>query len=92
VGDIHYFESCKNYARVFFGNQNTFVKKALSNIEARLPKQFFFRANRQYIVNLNSISTIEEAIGDGYTITMQGGKAFEVSRRSATALKERLSL
>jgi two-component system LytT family response regulator len=88
---IYYFESCKNHVRIFFDKGNAFIKKSLNNVEERLPKKYFFRANRQYVVNLHAIVSIEEAIGDGYEITMSDGKVLEVSRRNATELKELLS-
>ncbi|SFD77190.1 LytR/AlgR family response regulator transcription factor [Pseudoalteromonas denitrificans] len=91
LSEIDYFESCKNYARIFFEHNNAFIKKPLSSIEARLPKQHFFRANRQYIINLNAIKNMSEAISDGYIVTMNDGKMLEISRRNATILKERLS-
>jgi two-component system LytT family response regulator len=91
LGAINYFESCKNYARVFFEQKNAFIKKSLKNIEERLPGQYFFRVNRQYIVNLNSIKIIEDDISDGYVITMIDGKVLDISRRGAIALKDRLS-
>ena len=91
VQDIHYFESCKNHSRVFFDKHKPFIKKALSSIEKRLPKSKFFRANRQYIVNLNQISSIDDSIGDGYDLTMNDGHVIEVSRRNAVELKKLLS-
>jgi len=91
LDSIFYFESCKNYVRIFFSGKNAFVKKSLNSIDDRLPKKYFFRANRQYIVNLNEIKSIEEATNDGYQITMNDGKLLEVSRRNATELKELLS-
>jgi len=88
---ILYFESCKNHVRIFFNQESAFVKKSLTQVEERLPKQFFFRANRQYIVNLQAIETIEEDIRDGYLITMNNGTAIDISRRQAADLKELLS-
>lgn len=88
---IRYFESCKNHVRIFFNKENAFVKKSLNSIEERLPKKHFFRANRQYVVNLHAVSSIEEAVGDGYEITMNDGKVLEVSRRNAVDLKDLLS-
>ncbi len=85
---IQYFESCKNYSRIYFNGNNAFIKKSLSLIEERLPKKYFFRTSRQYIVNLQSIIHIEEAINDGYEITMRDGKRLEISRRNAMELKE----
>ncbi len=91
LNEICYFESCKNYVRIFFGDKNAFVKKSLNSIEARLPKKYFFRVSRQYIVNLNEIKSIEEAMNDGYEIIMNDGKLLDVSRRNAMELKELLS-
>ncbi|MFO1387605.1 LytR/AlgR family response regulator transcription factor [Cellvibrio sp.] len=88
---IRYFESCKNHVRIFFGKENAFVRKSLNSIEERLPKKYFFRANRQYVVNLNEVVNIEEAINDGYEITMSDGKVLEISRRNAVELKDLLS-
>jgi len=89
--DVHYFESCKNHSIVFFDSHKPFIKKALSSIEARLPKSHIFRANRQYVVNLNEIGSINESISDGYDLTMSDGKVIEVSRRNASELKRLLS-
>lgn len=89
---IRYIESCKNYVRIFFDDKSAFIKKSLNQVEERLPSRFFFRANRQFIVNLRCISAIEEAIHDGYDITMNNGAKIEVSRRQAADLKELLSL
>lgn len=88
---IRYIESCKNYVQVFFGEQRAYVKKPLNSIEARLPQKFFFRANRQHIINLQAIVRIEESMSQGYDVTLTGGKLLEISRRNAAALKERLS-
>lgn len=88
---IRYFESCKNHVRIFFNDKSAFIKKSLNQVEERLPRKFFFRANRQYIVNLQAIRAIEEGIHDGYLITMDNGMEIEVSRRQAVDLKELLS-
>jgi len=88
---VNYFESCKNHTRVYFDAHKPFIKKGLSTVEARLPKTAFFRANRQYIVNLNEIQSINESIGDGYDLTMSDKHVIEVSRRNAVDLKKLLS-
>lgn len=89
---IRYFESCKNHVRIFFGDNSTFIKKSLNNVEERLPRKFFFRANRQYIVNLQAIRSIDEAIHDGFILTLDNGYEIEVSRRQAIDLKNLLSI
>lgn len=92
IAAIEYLESCKNYTRLYFNGEKAFVKKSLNQLEQRLPQRAFFRANRQHIINLNAISTIAEAINDGYEVTMKDGRAVEISRRNAARLKELLSL
>lgn len=91
VASIDLIESCKNYVRLHFVSQVAFVKKPLNQVEQRLPSQHFFRANRQFIVNLNSIAAIELAANEGCEILMQNGVMVEVSRRNAMRLKELLS-
>lgn len=91
LDSIRYIESCKNYVQIFFGRDNAFVKKSLNSIEERLPRKYFFRANRQHIVNLQAITRIEESISDGYDITLDNGKVLEISRRNAIELKTLLS-
>lgn len=89
--NVRFFESCKNYVRANFDDRKAFIKKALSHIELKLPSSHFFRANRQYVVNLNHISSIDESIGDGYDLTMSNGEKIEISRRNAADLRRILS-
>lgn len=88
---IRYFESCKNHVRIFFNDKSAFIKKPLNQIEERLPQKFFFRANRQYIINLQAIRAIEEGIHDGYLVTMNDDMQIEISRRQVIDLKSLLS-
>jgi two-component system LytT family response regulator len=91
-------ESCKNYVMLFWQRkdqstiQKSFIKKSLNQIEDRLPKQEFFRANRQFIVNLQSVLKIEENMTDGYDILLENGRLIDVSRRNSVKLKALLSL
>ncbi len=89
--DVRYFESCKNYVRASFDQNRAFIKKALSHVETKLPKSHFFRANRQYVVNLNHIKSIDDSVGDGYDLTMSDGEKIEISRRNAADLRRILS-
>jgi len=52
----------------------------------------FFRVNRQFIINLQSVFSIVETLNDGYELTMTDGKTIEVSRRNTVKLKALLSL
>lgn len=91
LDSIRYFENCKNYARLYFDDNNAFIKKSLNHLEKRLPEKYFFRVNRQFIVNLRAIKAIDESIGDGYCLTLSDGVEIEVSRRRFSRLKQLLS-
>ena len=53
---------------------------------------FFFRANRKYIINLNSVEKIENWFNGGLMVQIVGGVQIEISRRQASRLKEKMSL
>lgn len=92
LASIRYIESCKNYVRIYFGSDKAYVKKSLNSVAERLPANYFFRPNRQCIVNLQEIRSIDESISFGYDVTMSDGKVLEISRRNAAELKDLLSL
>jgi two-component system LytT family response regulator len=91
LASIRYFESCKNEARAFFGGNKAFIKRSMNELERRLPARMFFRANRQYIVNLQDVQSIEES-DVGFRLLMSDGKKIEISRRRASQLTEMLRL
>ena len=84
---IRYIESCKNYARLHFGEHRAFIKRPLSALEKRLPVKYFFRANRQYIVNLEAVSGVEEKGRAGCCLVFDDGKRVELSRRNRARLR-----
>lgn len=92
VNNIDYIESCKNHIIVYFCGDKAFVKKSLNQAEKRLPERLFFRANRQFIVNLTSVSSVDVSLKESYCLTMKNGKVIEVTRRNSILLKELLSL
>ena len=89
---VRYFESCGNYVRLHFDDHQPLVYKSLSNIEKRLQDKVFFRTNRQFIVNVNFIQSIEASGSTGLFLTMDDGKEIEVSRRHTSHFKNMLSI
>jgi len=87
---IRYFESCKNYVIIYFNDIKAFVKKSLTSIETRLPKKYFFRISRQYIINLHEIESIDLTIQGGYEVTMKDKKVLNVTRRNSEDLNQLL--
>ena len=81
-----------NYARLWFGGEKVFLQRSLSALEQRIEPGLFFRANRNTLVNLRAIRTIDPWLNDGYLLRLRDGSEVEVSRRQARELRERLSL
>lgn len=90
--DISHVMVDGNYVRVWFQGQRAMLARSLSALEARLDPAVFFRANRNTLVNLRHIASIDPWVNDGYQIRLQDGHLIEVSRRQARELRERLSL
>lgn len=90
ISDIDYFESCKNYTRVFFGNKNAYIKKPLTSILNRLPETDFLQANRQQIINLNAVTQTDLGVDDSCEVTINHQVTISISRRNLQILKSRL--
>lgn len=90
--DVRVFESIGNYVRIYFDNYKPLVLKSLNSLEQRLDNRVFFRANRKYIINLNSVEKIENWFNGGLMVWIEGGMQIEISRRQASRLKEKMSL
>ncbi len=92
LAEIRLFEIEGSYTRIHFSDQNPMIPKTLNQLESRLDPSVFFRANRQQIVNLNSIQGIEPWFSGGLKLTLSGGEEVEISRRQASKFKELTSL
>jgi two-component system LytT family response regulator len=92
LNEIYLVNVDGNYVRVFFRDQKAFLARSLSYVEDKLAGLPFFRANRQQLINLNYVKSIEPTVGDGLEVELKGGVKVEVSRRQAKELKERMEL
>ncbi|QQP95818.1 LytR/AlgR family response regulator transcription factor [Lysobacter enzymogenes] len=90
--EVHRIVVDGNYARVWFRSECALLARSLSALEARLDPSLFFRANRNTLVNLRSVKSVELTVGDGYELELKDGSRVEVSRRQSRELRERLSL
>lgn len=92
IGEISHFEIVGNYTRVFFGDKKPLLYKSLNQVEEKLPKDSFFRANRQQMVNTNFIENVVPWFNGKLKLTMKNGDEVEVSRRQSYIFKDRMSL
>lgn len=92
LNEVKLFESEGNYVRIYFRNFKPLVLKSLNNLESKLDANLFFRANRKYIINLNTITHIENWFNGGLQVTLEDNRKIEISRRQAVKFKAMMSL
>lgn len=92
LSKIRMLESDGNYVKVYFDNFRPLILRSLNSFEERLDANYFFRANRKFIINLEWISSIENWFNGGLQVELKEGEKVEISRRQAIRFKELMSL
>jgi len=92
INEIYLFEIVGNYTRVYFKDCKPLIYKSLNQVEERLPQQLFFRANRQQVINLQYIKSVDNGFNGKLKATLQSGAEVEISRRQSALFKDMLSL
>lgn len=87
LDDIRLFESDGNYTRAYFDMHQPLMLRSLSQLEARLDPQRFFRASRRHIVNLGFVERVVPNDAGGLDLTLRDGMEIEVSRRRAAQFR-----
>ncbi|MFY7668405.1 MAG: LytR/AlgR family response regulator transcription factor [Crocinitomicaceae bacterium] len=89
---VRMMESDGNYVKVYFDQFRPMVLRSLNNFETRLNPEYFFRANRKFIINLNHVVAIETWFNGGLKVELSKGEKIEISRRQAIRFKEVFSI
>ncbi|SFQ65031.1 LytR/AlgR family response regulator transcription factor [Hymenobacter arizonensis] len=92
LADIKLFEINGSYTRIHFEDQRPLIPRTLQQLEARLDPKVFFRVNRQQIINLKWIASIEPWFSNTLRLTLRDGPEVEVSRQQSVRFRELLSL
>mgnify|MGYP005748524549 CR=1 FL=1 len=88
VSKIFLLESVGNYVRVHYENQKPLLHKSLNYLESRLPEDLFFRANRQYIFNMDFIQKIEPYFNSTLLIKLNSGHEVDLSQRQSVKFRD----
>jgi two-component system LytT family response regulator len=92
LSDLRLINVEGNYIRLYFLNTKAMLARSMNHIEEKLDSQVFFRANRQQIINMDYVASIEPWLNEGLLIKLTDGTEVEVSRRQARELKQRLEV
>jgi two-component system LytT family response regulator len=89
IGDIVILESCGAYTKVITNENSMTVWGTLACMEDRLPGDYFFRVNRQSIVNLAHAKEISDSPSNSrVVIKLPRDRSIELSRRQSATLRK----
>ncbi|MEP6885919.1 MAG: response regulator [Gammaproteobacteria bacterium] len=90
--EVRLLTSEGNYARLWWGNSQPLLGRALAAVELKLDPTRFFRANRRQIINLDFIESVELGQNGRLHAELRGGPEVEISRRQARLFRARTSV
>jgi two-component system LytT family response regulator len=89
IGDIVILEACGAYTKVVTAADSMTVWGTLASMEERLPADYFFRANRQSVVNLAQATEVADSPSSSrVTIKLPPNRNIELSRRQSAAIRK----
>lgn len=56
--DILYVEGMQNYLKLYFKDKTLIIHQTMTSLEEMLPKEFFFKIHRSFLVNISHIDSI----------------------------------
>jgi two-component system LytT family response regulator len=90
--DVSVFNAEGNYVRMQWGQERPLLGRSLAALESKLDPQRFFRANRQQIINLALIRSVDLGIGGRLLVQLNDGLEVQISRRQARQFRERTTV
>ena len=88
VSKIYLLESEGNYVRVHYEKNKPLLHKSLTYLEQKLPEDLFFRANRQYMFNMDFVEQIEPYFNSTLLIILKSGHKIDLSQRQSAKFRE----
>jgi two-component system, LytTR family, response regulator len=92
LSEVFLIESVGNYARIFYQDKKPLLHKSLNYLEEKLPDEFFFRASRQYIFNVNFIKQIIPYFNSTLQVELLNGTKIDLSQRQSVKFKDKMGV
>jgi two-component system LytT family response regulator len=90
--EVKLFTAEGNYVRISWDKIHPLLGRPLASLESRLDSKRFFRANRQQIINLEYIESVELGVNGRLHVQLRGGPEVQVSRRQARLFRQLASV
>ncbi|MGB9332925.1 MAG: response regulator [Steroidobacteraceae bacterium] len=85
--EVKLFTAEGNYVRLSWDKIHPLLGRPLSSLEPRLDPKRFFRANRQQIINLEYIESVDLGVNGRLHVQLRGGPEVQISRRQARVFR-----
>lgn len=69
ISDIIFIASYSNYMKIHLEHESLIVRETMQRLEEKLPRQFFARVHKSFLVNLHKVKVIE-----GHRIIFEKGE------------------
>jgi two-component system LytT family response regulator len=90
--EVALLDALGNSVRLHWGTSHPLLHRSLTAIEAKLDARRFFRANRQQILNLDFVKSVEVGHGGRLHAELRDGTEVEISRRQARLFRLRTTI
>jgi DNA-binding LytR/AlgR family response regulator len=90
TGDIQWLEAAGNYVNLHVGERVYPLRSTMAILVDSLDSQGFIRIHRSHAINLDFVESITPLESGDCTVTLDGGKTLNLSRRYRDAFKEQL--
>ena len=90
--EVKLFTAEGNYVRLSWDKTHPLLGRPLSSLEPRLDPKRFFRANRQQIINLEYIESVDLGVNGRLHVQLRGGPEVQISRRQARLFRQLASV
>ena len=92
VKSIHYIESQDDFVMIYCEDGHFMKQKTMKFFEQHLDEQKFVRIHRSYLLNVSSISEIQQYEKESWIVLTKQGAKLKVSKAGYTNLRDKLKI
>lgn len=85
LSEIDWIEAAGNYAQLWIGQRNYFLRESLQQLEERVTKHGFARAHRRALVRLSGVKELVRTRAGALIAILESGARIPISRRRTSS-------
>ena len=84
ISEIDWIEAAGNYAQLWIGERNYFLRESLQTLQERVSKHGFARAHRRALVRVSGVKELVRTRAGALVAILKSGARIPISRRRAS--------